>query len=191
MEHQNEKLIMLHNIHKTYFLDGVKVHALKGISLNIDKGEFLAIMGTSGSGKSTFMNIIGCLDRPTEGIYTLAGTDIVTLPKNRLAKIRNEKIGFVFQSFNLLTRTTALENVELPLYYNKDITSSERRKRAQEALHTVGLGERVHHYPNQLSGGEQQRVAIARALVYNPLIILADVRSPVLTKISMNFTSNQ
>jgi putative ABC transport system ATP-binding protein len=152
----------------------LEVHALRGISLDIQKSDFVAIMGKSGSGKSTFMNIIGCLDVPTKGEYSLEKVNIGTLNKDQLAQLRNKKIGFVFQSFNLLSRTTALENVELPLMYNSKITSREMRDRAMRALESIGLSDRSHHFPNQLSGGEQQRVAIARALVNDPVVILAD-----------------
>jgi len=152
----------------------VEVHALRGINVDIMKDDFVAIMGKSGSGKSTFMNIIGCLDVPTRGQYQLDSVDVSSLSKDQLASLRNHKIGFVFQSFNLLSRTSALENVELPLMYNKKITSREMRERSLNALEAVGLADRAHHFPNQLSGGEQQRVAIARSLVNNPVVILAD-----------------
>jgi putative ABC transport system ATP-binding protein len=152
----------------------VEVHALRGVNLDIGKDDFVAIMGKSGSGKSTFMNILGCLDVPTRGNYYLDGVDIHSLNKDQLATLRNRKIGFVFQSFNLLSRTSALENVELPLMYNKKITSKEMKERALLALEAVGLADRSHHFPNQLSGGEQQRVAIARSLVNDPVVILAD-----------------
>lgn len=168
-----EQVIFTEHLVKIYKLGDYEIHALKGIDLSIEKGAFVAIMGPSGSGKSTLMNILGCLDRPTEGRYLLDGEDVSSLDRDNLARIRNSKIGFVFQSFNLLSRTTALENVELPLLYNgshsKDLT-----ERALQALSLVGLEGREHHYPNKLSGGQQQRVAIARALVNDPAMILAD-----------------
>jgi putative ABC transport system ATP-binding protein len=168
-------VISVHNLTKTYVVGEVKVHALRGVSLDIDTGEFLAVTGPSGSGKSTFMHILGCLDRPTSGQYFLEDRDVARLSKNELAAVRNHKIGFVFQGFNLLARTTALENVELPLLYNgKSGRASARHKRAIGALEAVGMKQRSHHYPNQLSGGQQQRVAIARALINNPSIVLAD-----------------
>ncbi|HVN10413.1 MAG TPA: ABC transporter ATP-binding protein [Patescibacteria group bacterium] len=150
-----------------------RVHALRGVSMEIERGEFVAIMGASGSGKSTFMNILGCLDRPSEGRYLLEGVDVSQYDKRTLAGIRNHKIGFVFQGFNLLARTTALENTELPTLYTK-IDNNERHKRAREALEMVGLADRAGHFPSQMSGGQQQRVAIARALVNRPSILLAD-----------------
>lgn len=152
----------------------VEVHALRGVNLDIRQDDFVAIMGKSGSGKSTFMNILGCLDVPTRGSYFLDGVEVGSLNKDQLATLRNKKIGFVFQSFNLLSRTTALENVELPLMYNKKISQKEMHDRALNALESVGLADRAHHFPNQLSGGEQQRVAIARSLVNQPVVILAD-----------------
>lgn len=166
-------VIQLENIHKTYVMGDVEVHALRGVSLTICEGEFVAIMGTSGSGKSTTMNIIGCLDRPTRGSYILDGQDVSQLSKDERADIRNRKIGFVFQGFNLLSRTSALENVELPMLY-AGLNTEERHKRALAALASVGLAGREYNHPNQLSGGQQQRVAIARSLVNRPALILAD-----------------
>src|SRR5215475_14294808 len=167
----HDVIIRLERIHKIYKMGDIEVHALRGVSLEIARGEFVAIMGPSGSGKSTMMNIIGCLDRPTKGQYFLEGTDVSTVDKAGLADIRNKSIGFVFQSFNLVPRTSALENVELPLVY-AGIGSGERVRRARVALHEVGLADRERNMPNQLSGGQQQRVALARALVNNPSIIL-------------------
>jgi putative ABC transport system ATP-binding protein len=166
-------VIRVEDVHKFYDLGENKVHALRGINVEIRRGEFVAVMGASGSGKSTFMNILGCLDKPTSGRYLLEGTDVSQLTKRDLAAIRNRRIGFVFQGFNLLARTTALENVELPTLYAR-IPKEEREKRAREALELVGLGQRIDHFPSQLSGGQQQRVAIARALVNKPSILLAD-----------------
>jgi putative ABC transport system ATP-binding protein len=165
--------IRVQDVHRIYELGENRVHALRGINLEIGKGEFVAIMGSSGSGKSTLMNILGCLDRPTSGDYFLDGVNVSQLSKKELAAIRNRRLGFVFQGFNLLARTTALENVELPTLYAK-IESKERLLRAKQALEMVGLGERLDHFPSQLSGGQQQRVAIARALVNQPSILLAD-----------------
>lgn len=166
-------VILAEDLHKYYELGETRVHALRGVSVSIQRGEFLAIMGASGSGKSTFMNILGCLDRPSSGQYLLEGTDVSQHDKRALALIRNQKIGFVFQGFNLLARTTALENTELPTLYTK-VDKAEREKRASEALAMVGLAERAQHFPSQMSGGQQQRVAIARALVNRPSILLAD-----------------
>ena len=166
-------LIEINDISKIYRLGDIDVNALNSVSINIDKGEFVAIMGQSGSGKSTFMNILGCLDKPTSGRYSLEGVDVAGLTRDELATIRNKKIGFVFQGFNLLSRTSALENVELPMLYN-GLPARDRKERAAAALNKVGLSGRENHHPNQLSGGQQQRVAIARALVNEAPIILAD-----------------
>jgi putative ABC transport system ATP-binding protein len=168
-------VISVHDLKKTYVVGDIEVRALRHVSMDVEAGEFLAVTGPSGSGKSTFMHILGCLDRPTSGQYFLDGKDVSQLSKNDLARIRNHQIGFVFQGFNLLSRTTALENVELPLLYNASSSKAqERKRRAMEALKLVGLEARSHHLPNQLSGGQQQRVAIARALINNPSILLAD-----------------
>ncbi len=168
-------VIKLEDVHKTYYTGEVEVPAVRGVSLDIAQGEFVAIMGASGSGKSTMMNIIGCLDRPTQGRYFLDGVDVSHLDRDELAAIRNKKLGFVFQGFNLLSRTSALENVELPMLYTHDhIGSARQRELAVHALQIVGLADRADHHPNQLSGGQQQRVAIARALVNTPAVLLAD-----------------
>jgi putative ABC transport system ATP-binding protein len=167
-------LIELRDIAKTYLLGEVQVEALKGIDLSIEQGEYVALIGPSGSGKSTLMNTLGCLDRPSRGSYLLAGEEVATMSRDERAGIRNKRIGFVFQNFNLLARTTAVENVELPLLYSRGISARERRRRAIEKLELVGLGDRLDHHPSQLSGGQQQRVAIARALVNEPAILMAD-----------------
>ena len=167
------EVIRVEDLHKTYKMGDVDVRALRGVNLAIERGEFVAIMGASGSGKSTFMNILGCLDRPTSGRYFLEEQEVGSLSRDHWAHIRNQRIGFVFQGFNLLTRTSALENVELPTMYN-GLAGRQRRDRAMEVLSLVGLEQRVDHMPNQLSGGQQQRVAIARALVNHPSLILAD-----------------
>jgi len=169
-----ETLISVKDLTRTYRMGDVEVQALRGVSLDIKKGDFVAIMGASGSGKSTFMNILGCLDLATKGEYFLDGVNVNTYNRNQLAELRNKKIGFIFQSFNILSRTSAIENVELPLLYNALVGSKERREKAMNALKSVGLGERINSLPNQLSGGQQQRVAIARALVNEPVVIMAD-----------------
>ncbi|MGQ3679711.1 ABC transporter ATP-binding protein [Tenacibaculum discolor] len=169
-----KEAIKIQNLKRDFTMGSETVHALKGISFDIHKGEFVTIMGSSGSGKSTMLNILGCLDQPTSGSYEIDGIRVKDLSKSKLATIRNEKIGFIFQSYNLLARTSAIENVELPLLYNSKVTSEERRERAIKALEMVGLGKRLYHTPAQLSGGQQQRVAIARSLVNNPVMILAD-----------------
>ena len=167
-------IIRVENLRRDFQVGGETVHALRGVTFSVAKGEFVTIMGTSGSGKSTLLNILGCLDTPTSGEYWLDGVSVREMGRNDRATLRNRKIGFVFQSYNLLPKTTALENVELPLFYNPDVSARERRERATEALNEVGLSDRIHHRSNQMSGGQQQRVAIARALVNNPVMILAD-----------------
>jgi len=169
----NDNVIEIQNLNKIYAMGDVSVHALRDVSLTIRRGEMVAIMGPSGSGKSTLMNILGCLDQPTSGLYLLEGENVGLMNDNQLAEIRNRRVGFIFQNFNLLPRTSALDNVMLPLVY-AGVPAQERRRRAQHLLEQVGLGERLHHTPNELSGGQQQRVAIARALVNAPSIILAD-----------------
>jgi putative ABC transport system ATP-binding protein len=166
-------VVQAENLEKVYTMGDVKVHALRGVSLRIDAGEFIAVMGASGSGKSTFMNLVGCLDRPTAGRYLLRGQDVSRFSRDQLARVRGREIGFVFQGFNLLPRTSALENVELPMLY-QGVPARVRRERAAESLRRVGLGDRLDHTPAQLSGGQQQRVAIARALVNRPTVVLAD-----------------
>lgn len=167
-------MLSVHNLQREFQMGEETVHALRGVSFDILPGEFITIMGTSGSGKTTMLNILGCMDKPSRGEYILDGEHVESLSKNQLAKIRNRKIGFVFQNYNLLARTTALENVELPMLYNPEISSKDRYERALDALHLVGLSDRISHLPNQLSGGQQQRVAIARALAIDPCLILAD-----------------
>lgn len=170
----NKKVIELHNIRRDFLVGDEVVHALRGVNFDIHEGEFVTIMGTSGSGKSTLLNTLGCLDTPTKGEYLLDGTPVRSMSKAQRAVLRNRKIGFVFQSYNLLPKTTAVENVELPLMYNASISASVRRKKAIDALIAVGLGDRLEHKSNQMSGGQMQRVAIARALVNDPAVILAD-----------------
>lgn len=171
---QNKEIIRISNLRREFIVGGEKVKALRGMSFTISQGEFVTIMGTSGSGKSTLLNILGCLDTPTTGDYCLDNMSVKDMSKNQRAKTRNRKIGFVFQNYNLLPKTTAIENVELPLLYNPEVSSKERHERAVKALEAVGLQNRLLHKSNQMSGGQQQRVAIARALVNNPVIILAD-----------------
>jgi putative ABC transport system ATP-binding protein len=167
-------IVDIKNLKREYTIGNEIVKALNGISFTISSGEFITIMGSSGSGKTTLLNILGCLEKPTDGEYFLDGTNVGNLSKNELARLRNKKLGFVFQSYNLLPRTSAIENVELPLLYNKDFSASERKEKAIKALEAVKLSDRIHHLPSQLSGGQQQRVAIARALVNDPVMILAD-----------------
>lgn len=174
MSSEKKEIIKVDNLRREFIVGGEKVKALRGVSFTIHEGEFVTIMGTSGSGKSTLLNILGCLDTPTSGQYLLDGTSVQAMSKNQRAVTRNRKIGFVFQNYNLLPKTTAIENVELPLLYNSSVSARERRQRAIKALTAVGLGSRLNHKSNQMSGGQQQRVAIARALVNNPVIILAD-----------------
>ncbi len=174
LKQMNQNILQLNEIKRDFIMGSETVHALKGISFNVASGEFLTIMGSSGSGKTTLLNILGCLDKPSEGSYLLDGIDVSKLSRNELAIIRNSKIGFVFQTYNLLPRTSAIENVELPLMYNRAVSGRERRQRAMEALEAVGLSDRMYHMPNQLSGGQQQRVAIARAMINQPVMILAD-----------------
>jgi putative ABC transport system ATP-binding protein len=170
----SQVILSIQNIRREFHMGTEIVRALKGISFEVNAGEFITIMGSSGSGKTTLLNTLGCLDKPTDGVYLLDGVNVGSLSRNDLARLRNRKIGFVFQSYNLLARTTALENVELPLFYNGEVNATQRRERAIKALESVKLGDRLDHLPNQLSGGQQQRVAIARALVNEPVMILAD-----------------
>jgi len=170
----SKEIIKIKDLTREFTMGSETVRALRGVSFTVEEGEFVTIMGSSGSGKSTLLNILGCLDKPTSGIYEIDGVKMKDLNRNQLATIRNEKIGFIFQSYNLLARTSALENVELPLFYNSKVSSEERRNRAVKALKMVGLEDRMNHTPSELSGGQQQRVAIARSLVNNPVMILAD-----------------
>ena len=169
-----KKILEIHDLKREFKMGSEIVRALKGISFSVNEGEFVTIMGASGSGKTTLLNLLGCLDKPTEGTYLLDGVNVGTLSRNELARLRNQKIGFVFQSYNLLARTSAIENVELPLLYNSKVSKKERDEKALKALDAVKLSDRKHHLPNQLSGGQQQRVAIARALINEPVMILAD-----------------
>jgi putative ABC transport system ATP-binding protein len=169
-----KKIVQIENLSREFTMGGETVRALKEVSFDVEEGEFLTIMGSSGSGKTTLLNILGCLDKPSGGTYLLDGTNVGSLNRNQLSELRNKKIGFIFQAYNLLPRTTALENVQLPLYYNPAVSARERKERAIKALKAVKLENRIHHLPNQLSGGQQQRVAIARALVNEPVVILAD-----------------
>ncbi len=170
----SRSLISVKDLSRTYKMGEIEFYALRGVSLEIQKGDFAAVMGPSGSGKSTFMNLLGCLDHPTGGSYFLDGVDVLKLSKNQLAELRNQKIGFIFQSFNILARTSAIENVELPMLYNNKLNTKERKEKAMAALKSVGLADRADHLPSQLSGGQQQRVAIARSLVNDPVVIMAD-----------------
>ncbi len=169
-----KKIVEIENLSRKFIMGGETVNALKGVNFSVEKGEFLTIMGSSGSGKTTLLNILGCLDKPSDGTYLLDGINAASLNRNELSELRNKKIGFIFQAYNLLPRTTALENVQLPLYYNAEVSSEERKERAINALKAVKLEGRMNHLPSELSGGQQQRVAIARALVNDPVLILAD-----------------
>lgn len=189
--HSDDIIIRVEDLKREFIVGGERVKALRGVSFTICRGEFVTIMGTSGSGKSTLLNMLGCLDTPTSGTYVLDGAEVQTLSKDSRARIRNRKIGFIFQNYNLLPKTTAIENVELPLLYNSAIGAKQRRIRAIEVLNDVGLGDRLYHKSNQMSGGQQQRVAIARALVNDPVIILADEATGNLdtrTSFSLNYS---